>query len=139
ARPRPAPAPQRLQGPVVDVPVAPGSREAQGAPTVAVPAPGGWGSAPTAPPAPVRPAPPPVVVSPYPPLPGPYAQPRRPSLADMANAQLRRGTPRDPLAANVEDAAVQDCLHAPDKPGVVGGLLNAPVVAARALSGRCPK
>jgi hypothetical protein len=37
------------------------------------------------------------------------------------------------------DAAVDDCLHAPDKPPMLGGLLAAPALAARALSGRCAK
>jgi len=71
-------------------------------------------------------------------LPGPYATPRR-SLADMANEQLRRGTRKDPLAEGMEDAAQDECLRAPEKPGAAGGLLAAPGLAARALSGRCPR
>ena len=46
---------------------------------------------------------------------------------------------KDPLAANVEDAATEDCMRASEKPSVLSGLLNAPVVAARALTGRCAK
>jgi hypothetical protein len=73
-----------------------------------------------------------------PPIEGPYrTQPQR-SLSDMANAQLRRDR-KDPLAQAVDNSAKDDCLHAPDKPGVLGGLLNAPVVAAKALTGNCPK
>jgi len=72
-------------------------------------------------------------------LPGPYRiQPRR-SLADMANEQLRRGQPRDPLADSMQGAGLEDCARAPSTTSTVGGLLNAPVLAARALSGRCPK
>ena len=72
-------------------------------------------------------------------LPGPYrVQPRR-SLADMANEQLRRGKPRDPLAESMQDAALEDCVRAPTNTPTVGGLLAAPGLAARALSGRCPK
>ena len=59
-------------------------------------------------------------------------------MSDMANAQLRREK-TDPLAADVENAAVDDCMHASDKPSAVSGLLNAPVVAARALAGKCAK
>jgi hypothetical protein len=72
------------------------------------------------------------------PIPGPYRTSPQRSLADRANEQLRRDG-KDSLAQGVEDAARDDCLHAPDKPGVLGGLLNAPVVAARALTGNCPK
>jgi len=39
----------------------------------------------------------------------------------------------------VEDAATEDCMRASEKPSVLSGLLNAPVVAARALTGRCAK
>jgi hypothetical protein len=71
-------------------------------------------------------------------IPGPYrTQPQR-SLADMANAQLRRDR-KDALAQGVEGAGRDDCMHAPDKPGMTGGLLNAPVVALRALTGNCAK
>jgi hypothetical protein len=61
----------------------------------------------------------------------------RPSLADRANAQLK-GKGRDPLSEGVEDAAVDDCLHA-GKPSAAGGLLALPSVAARAVSDRCAK
>lgn len=72
-------------------------------------------------------------------LPGPYRiQPRR-SLADMANEQLRRGKPRDPLAQGMEDAGLDDCVRAPTTTSTVGGLLAAPGLVGRALSGRCPK
>jgi hypothetical protein len=57
----------------------------------------------------------------------------------MANEQLRRGKPKDPLAEGVEGAAVDDCLHAPREPSTVGGLLAAPGLAARALSGKCAR
>jgi hypothetical protein len=56
----------------------------------------------------------------------------------MANEQLRRDK-KDPLAQNVQDAGKDDCMHAPEKSGVLGGLLNAPVVAAKALTGNCSK
>lgn len=126
------------------MPVPAGSPAAAGATPILVPAPPGWGSpAPAAPaPAPVRPAPPPAIVVPaIPPHPGPFRiQPRR-SLADMANEQLRRGAkPRtDPMAEGMGEAAVDDCLHAPEKPALLGGLLAAPALAARALSGKCAK
>lgn len=58
----------------------------------------------------------------------------------MANEQLRRGTkPRDPFAEGVDDAAMDDCLHAPTGAPPVTGLLAAPALAARALSGRCAR
>ena len=57
----------------------------------------------------------------------------------MANEQLRRGKPKDPLAEGMEGATVDDCLHAPRDPPTVGGLLAAPGLAARALGGKCPK
>jgi hypothetical protein len=59
----------------------------------------------------------------------------------MANEQLRRGArPRvDPMAQGMGEAAVDDCLHAPANAPVLGGLLAAPGLAARALSGRCAK
>jgi hypothetical protein len=121
----------------VDVPVAPGSPGAGTATPIAVPAPPGWGI-PAAPPrAALPPAPvlaPPGISA----IPGPYRTPPQRSLADMANAQLRRDK-KDPLAQGVENAAKEDCLHGSDKPGTLGGLLNAPVVAAKALTGNCPK
>ncbi|MGV3573074.1 MAG: hypothetical protein ACO1PB_20965 [Ramlibacter sp.] len=108
-----------------------------------LPAPGpGWGApgvaAPRPPAAALPPAP--VILPPrvMPTLPGPYATPRR-SLADMANEQLRRGARKDPLAEGMEGAAQEDCLRAPDQPGAAGGLLAAPGLAARALTGRCPR
>jgi hypothetical protein len=151
----PAPPPQRLQAPSVDVPVPANAPEAAGAPRILVapPAGSGWGTpgpagggtpggAPSGPdagsgrPAPLPPAP---VLTPAVPLhPGPFNVQRR-SLADMANAQLRRGKPRDPLAEGMEGAAVDDCLHSPAATPAVGGLLAAPGLAARALSGRCAK
>jgi hypothetical protein len=138
-----APAPtQRLQGPVIDVPVAPGSPAAGSATPVLVPQPapgGGWG-APVPAPAQAGPAlpPAPVLAPAIPPHPGPYRVAPQRSVSDMANAQLRRDK-KNPLAADVEDASVDDCMHASDKPSVVSGLLNAPVVAARALTGKCAK
>jgi hypothetical protein len=58
----------------------------------------------------------------------------------MANEQLRRGTRRrDPFAEGMGEAAVDDCLHAPAGTPTVSGLLAAPELAARALSGRCAK
>jgi hypothetical protein len=71
-------------------------------------------------------------------IPGPYRSPPQRSLAEMANQQLRRDH-KDPLAQGVEDAGRGDCLHQP-KPGEPNfGLLNAPIVVAKALSGKCPK
>jgi hypothetical protein len=110
-----------------------------------VPGPG-WGAPGVAPPATARPPnalpPAPLILPPLPGplLRGPYATPQRRSLADMANEQLRRGTkPRDPFAEGMGEAAVDDCLHAPDGTPPVTGLLAAPGLAARALSGRCAK
>jgi hypothetical protein len=74
-----------------------------------------------------------------PPHPGPYRIQRQRSLAEMANEQLRRGKPKDPLAEGMEGAAVDDCLHAPRETPAVGGLLAAPGLVARALSGKCAK
>lgn len=111
----------------------------------ALPAPpatgGGWGApgvAPPRPPAALPPAPlilPPVLPS----IPGPYRTPPRRSLADMANEQLRRGKPKDPLAEGMEGAAREDCVRGSGTTGTVGGLLNAPIVIGRALSGECPR
>ena len=118
----------------------PGTPGAGTATPIAVPAPPGWGGPVTPVPAP-RPAlpPAPVLTSPgISALPGPYRTPPQRSLADMANQQLRRDR-KDPLAQGVQDAAVEDCTHASDKPSQVGGLLNAPILAMRALSGKCPK
>lgn len=74
-----------------------------------------------------------------PPHPGPYRIQRQRSLAEMANEQLRRGKPKDPLAEGMEGAAVDDCLHAPTKESSMGGLLALPGLAAKALTGRCAK
>ena len=79
------------------------------------------------------------VIPAIPPHPGPYRIQRQRSLAEMANEQLRRGKPKDPLADGVEGAAVDDCLHAPRDPPAVGGLLAAPGLVARALSGKCAR
>lgn len=107
---------------------------------MAPPAGGGWGGPAPSAPSPTRPALPaaPVLVPQLPAVGGPYRiQPQR-SLAEMANEQLRRQR-KDPLAAGVEDSAVDDCLKAPRQEPAAGGLLNAPAVVARALAGRCPK
>lgn len=86
-----------------------------------------------------RTAPPPLILPNFSNLPGPYRiQPRR-SLADMANEQLRRGGPRDPLAEGMRDAGKADCTRAPTTTSTVGGLLAAPGLIARGLSGDCPK
>ncbi len=61
---------------------------------------------------------------------------RQLSLSEMANAQLRRGNPRDPLAQGMEDAAHPDCMK-PGRDQVAAGLLAAPVVAYNALTGKC--
>jgi hypothetical protein len=163
AAPAPAPAPapvaprvERLQGPVVDVPVPANSPAAVGAPTVRVApawpglAPGGGtgpgGGAPGgfpggAEPAPRPPAPLPAapVISPIPPLlhPGPFRRDER-SLSDRVNEQLRRDR-KPALAQEMEGAGVDDCLHAPKSEQSVGGLLAAPGLAAKAIAGKCPK
>ncbi|HYE40885.1 MAG TPA: hypothetical protein VEB23_13190 [Ramlibacter sp.] len=56
----------------------------------------------------------------------------------MANEQLRRGKPRNALAEGMEDAAREDCLRG-GTDGSQRGLLNAPSVIGRALSGNCPR
>ena len=104
----------------------------------------GWGAPAVAPPAVA--APPaalpsaPLILPPAPRqiAPGPWNTQRR-SLADMANEQLRRGKPKDPLAEGMEGAGRDDCLHGSDKPQEVGGLLRAPSVIGRAISGGCAK
>ena len=79
----------------------------------------------------------PTVISPHP---GPFRERPQRSLSEMANEQLRRGTkPRDPLSEGMEDASTDDCLHAPNGTPPVTGLLAAPALAARALSGRCAR
>lgn len=99
----------------------------------------GSGAAPRAPatatPAPARP----LVLPNLSNLPGPYREPTRRSLADMANEQLRRGKLRDPLAEGVEASKVDDCARAPGGTPTMGGLLAAPGLVAKALDGRCPK
>jgi hypothetical protein len=107
---------------------------------VPIAAPPGWGG-PVAAPPPTRSAlpPPPVLAAPgIPAIPGPYRSPPQRSLAEMANQQLRRDR-KDPLAQGVQDAGRDDCIHGSDKPGAVGGLLNAPVVVARMLADKCAK
>ena len=84
-------------------------------------------------------APAPIVIPAIPPHPGPFRVQRQRSLSEMANEQLRRGKPKDPLAEGMEGAAVDDCLHAPTKPDTLGGLLAAPSLALRALGDRCAK
>jgi hypothetical protein len=71
-------------------------------------------------------------------LPGPFRDRRR-SLADMANEQLRRGKPKDPLAEGMESSGRDDCLHGPTNTPTVSGLLNAPSVIGRALTDRCAR
>ncbi|MBE7366880.1 hypothetical protein [Ramlibacter pallidus] len=70
-------------------------------------------------------------------VPGPWNTQRR-SLADMANEQLRRGKPRDLLEQGMEEAAREDCLRG-GTPGSERGLLNAPSVIGRAITGNCPR
>jgi hypothetical protein len=88
-----------------------------------------------------RPAlpPAPVILPPSPRqiAPGPWNTQRR-SLADMANEQLRRGKPGDSLTEGMEGAAREDCLRG-GGPGSERGLLNAPSVVGRALTGNCPR
>jgi len=134
--------------PVVAVPAGPpGPGAGTGTGTGTAPGVTGWGApggaAPGGPSGPAAPAPraaPPaaVVVPAIPPLPGPYRIQRQRSLADMANEQLRRDK-KDPLTQGVEGAAVDDCLHAPNKPSAMGGLLALPGLAARALTDKCAK
>lgn len=128
---------QRLQAPTIDIAVPAGSPAAATATPILVAPPASAVPPAPRPPPLILPAPAPVV----PPHPGPFRiqQPR--SLADMANEQLRRGAkPRvDPMAGGMGDASVDDCLHAPAKAPVLGGLLAAPGLAARALSGGCAK
>jgi hypothetical protein len=108
-----------------------------------LPGPGaGWGPpgvAPARPPAALPPAPLILPRLPVPSVPGPYALPQRRSLADMANEQLRRGKPKDPLAEGMESAGRDDCLHAPGTTATMGGLLAAPSVIGRGLGGGCAR
>lgn len=71
-------------------------------------------------------------------VPGPWNTQRR-SLADMANEQLRRGQRKDALEEGMEGAGRDDCLHAPKAESPVGGLLQLPSVAGRALTDRCAR
>ena len=125
---------QRLQLPPIDVAVPAGSPAAATATPILIappPAgvPGGAAFPAATPAAPV-----------IPPHPGPFRIQQRRSLSEMANEQLRRGTkPRDPMAEGMGEAALDDCLHAPATAPTVGGLLAAPGLAARALSGRCAR
>ncbi len=57
----------------------------------------------------------------------------------MANEQLRRGKPRDPLAEGMEAAGRDDCLHAGGTTATVGGLLAVPSLIHRALTDKCAK
>ena len=58
----------------------------------------------------------------------------------MANEQLRGlNRRRDPFAESVEGVGIDDCLQPPGGTSTVGGLLAAPGLAARALTGRCAK
>jgi hypothetical protein len=57
----------------------------------------------------------------------------------MANEQLRRGKPKDALEQGMEGAGRDDCLHAPQKEGAVGGLLALPQTIERAISDKCAK
>ena len=120
-------------------PSPPGTPGAGTATPIVVPAPPGWGG-PAVPAAPPRPAlpPAPVLAAPaLPPIGLPYRNQQR-SLSEMANQQLRRDR-KDPLAQGVEEAGKDDCLHPGNKDSALGGLLNAPVVVAKALTGNCPK
>lgn len=66
-----------------------------------------------------------------------YRPPSRPmSFSDMANAQLRRGDTKDPMAEAVNSAENPDCIR-PDKDGSGGGLLAAPMMAYKAMAGKC--
>jgi hypothetical protein len=128
---------------VVDVPVPAGSPGAGRATPILVPAPGatdGWGRPAPASPAPGTALPPAPVLTPSLPLhPGPFRVQRQRSISDMANEQLRRGKPKDPLADGMEAGSVDDCMHAPKDPQQVGGLLAAPGLVLRALAGKCAK
>lgn len=137
----PAPAAPAAPGPAVPGPAgtAPAGPGVTGTPGAA-PAPG-WGPPAVAPPAARPPAlpPAPLILPPSPRqiVPGPWNTQRR-SLADMANEQLRRER-KDPLAEGMEGAGRDDCLRAPREEGAATGLLNAPAVIGRALSGNCPR
>ncbi|MBC7603389.1 MAG: hypothetical protein H7255_12115 [Ramlibacter sp.] len=132
-----------MQGPVVDVPVPANSPGAGRATTIVVPLPsaGGWGGPAPAPAGAARPPalpPAPSLAAPLPLSPLPYRVKPQRSLSDMANDQLRRDK-KGPLEGGVEDASVDDCMHAPKGDQAVGGLLAAPALALRALTGKCAK
>lgn len=57
---------------------------------------------------------------------------RQPSFSDLANAQLRRGAAKDPMAEAVTNSENPDCLK---DSGM--GLLGAPVAAYKAMTGKC--
>jgi len=57
----------------------------------------------------------------------------------MANEQLRRGNRKDALEQGMEGAGRDDCMHAPEKEGSVGGLLALPQTIERAMTGKCAK
>lgn len=60
----------------------------------------------------------------------------RRNLADMANDQLKRKEP-DPWVDGVSGAATPDCTQPQSATATTGGLLAAPAVVGRVLSGRC--
>jgi hypothetical protein len=101
----------------------------------------GWGAPGVAAPRPSATLPPAPLILPTTPVPSsplPYRIQRR-SLADMANEQLRRGKPKDPLAEGMESAGRDDCLHGSGTTSTVGGLLAAPQVLGRAARGDCAR
>lgn len=57
---------------------------------------------------------------------------RQPSFSELANAQLRRGPAKDPMAEAVNNSEKADCLK---DNGM--GLLGAPVAAYQAATGKC--
>ena len=64
-------------------------------------------------------------------------RPGQRSLSEMANEQLNPGRARDRLADGMAGAAVPDCLRPTDEKEVLTGLLAAPLIAQRALQGKC--
>jgi hypothetical protein len=64
-------------------------------------------------------------------------RPGQRSLSEMANEQLNPGRARDRLAEGMAGAAVPDCLRPKDEKEVLTGLLAAPLIAQRALQGKC--
>ena len=72
-------------------------------------------------------------------LAGPYrTQPGR-SLADLAREQINRGrTAKDPFADDISAGGKIDCTRA-GRTSTYGGLLNAPILAARALQDDCAR